>query len=391
MPVKITNETTQAKIEKIASFRCGVLSLAKAKIKPKMSELWFALYPGMVTLMNGESGAGKSSLLRLVALHAALDEPLFGIHFGLNRPLKVLYIDPENTGDTRSYDGGLAAERLALLRDERPANLFLHCGLTGDGANLDLSQPQDLLEMEEFIREEGIDLVILDPYGNLFNIQQENDNAEALQRIKAIKKIAMETSCAFLICHHTGKIGEEHSTNIKFGRGASALFGAVDVAMTFRLKSAPRSVESDEVGVDGVAYRSDFCRLKIEKNRAGFGHVSLYIQMAGEGRFNRISHREFMKAGDGETRENKRLNQMEEARKLIMKITSDNNQHKRQDLVDSAKAKGISEQNAMDVLSQLCDEQKLLVSRGGRGMLLYKRSASVVASWAGTPISAPHA
>lgn len=258
----------------INPFKAGLKSAAEIPRAVHSKPLWYGLYPRRVTLLIGETGAGKSSLLYNVALYAALGVPLYDYEFA--RPLRVFYLDPENAGNFRDgeMDGGLTATKLDRISRERPTNLLFH-----DGRDIDLSTDTDMNYLQDFILEYKVDLAILDPIANLFNTQQENDNAEAARHGKALTALSRATGACILAAHHTGK---DASGN--YGRGASARLGAADVGMVFRAKS--RGDVDDDTFTGQTRERRDICRLQIAKDRPNtFGQSSKYLRMAGQDRF----------------------------------------------------------------------------------------------------------
>ena len=368
MPTK----TNKPAVNTASLFMGGILRLVDAKPSKQIPPLWFGIYKGKVTLLNGETGAGKSSLFRLISHHAARNVPLWEVDFGLGRPLNVLYVDPENMGDASQGDGGLTADRMDALNMGRPANLFMHSGTLSNGEALNLSNPAHITELGAFIKSHNVDLVIIDPYAALFQLTSENDNAEASRNIFSLKDLARQTDCAIVLCHHTGKTGEENAANVKYGRGASALLAGVDVGITFRLRSSRSEETSDEEGKGGDSDRRDYVRLKIEKNRVGFGYSSLYLQMAGEGQFRRVSYAEFFKEGNPNGREAKKEAQEQESRRIFEDILKDFEEHGISELIDAARSRRISKQNASNALSEMVESGELSERRGERNKGWYR-------------------
>jgi hypothetical protein len=82
--------------------------------------------------------------------------------------------------------------------------------------------------LREFVRKENIRLVILDTLAQFWQISDENDNAQVLQRIAPFLTLARETSAAVLLIYHERKM---HGDGGRAIRGGSALLGAVDQAL----------------------------------------------------------------------------------------------------------------------------------------------------------------
>ena len=234
--------------------------------------IWFGVYRGSITLLNGARGAGKSSLLYNIAGHAAANAPLFGFGWADN-PLRVLFVDPENTP-------GLRAMKLSRIFGDSytQPNLQFH-----NASKLDLTNAGHMARLAKYISEHNIDLLILDPLINLFVTADENDNAEAARQMKPLTDLKNTTNVAIILCHHTGKNEANGS------RGASSREGSADVVMTFRPKLEKNEDEIDDDYRDDSEERGDMVRLRITKNRWASNYSSLYLRMAGNDKFQRIS------------------------------------------------------------------------------------------------------
>ena len=325
------------------SFADGVVSASDIPPGAPPLALWLGMYPSSVTLLIGETGAGKSSLLYNVGIHGARNESLWGIPFGLSRPLRILYIDPENSGRFEDGMGGLCAQKLDRIGSGKPKNLFFH---NGDGVNL--ATVSGMAELRGYVIEREIDLVILDPIANLFATKDENDNAEAATQMRSLTRLARETRCAVLCCHHTGKDspGGSNSSNGSYGRGASARLAAAHVGLLFRARSNKDETDDDYGGA--LAQRTDVCRLQITKNRMD-GTASLYLRMAGEDRFTRV------KADDWKALRptSDRRPAADEAQEEIFLLLQDGKVRSRTDIINAMKQEGISRHSVDKALKQM--------------------------------------
>lgn len=86
-------------------------------------------------------------------------------------------------------------------------------------------------DLDKTVRENNIGLVVVDTLSRFWNLEDENDNAEALRALAPLSNIVRSTGCTVLLVHHNGK-GE--GVGGKEIRGASALFGAVDQALLLK-------------------------------------------------------------------------------------------------------------------------------------------------------------
>lgn len=252
-------------------------------LTPAPEPLWFGLYSGAVTLLNGETGIGKSSLVYNIALNAALGMPLWGVPFGLGRPLRVLYLDPENSV--------ARSTRLFNLASDLPETLLFH-----DAHGVLLNDPQAFANLRDVVRTEKIDLLILDPLANLFGTKDENSNAEASSQMRLLISLASETNCAILCVHHTGKMGEDSNvqTSQKYGRGASARLASARAGLVFVAKKS--IVQNDDLSSIPTP-RQDVCRLQVTKDGIGsFQNTSIYLRMKGNDQFERVDSAEWKRA-----------------------------------------------------------------------------------------------
>jgi len=340
-------------------FAQGLIQASEMPPANPPTPLYYGMYPGRVTLMIGETGAGKSSLLYNIAVHAALGETLYGFRFLM--PVKVLYIDPENSGNYRDggMDGGLCGAKLARIGKGCPPNLTFH-----DGRGLDLSKPSHMENLKELIRAGGFGLVILDPIANLFNTKDENSNGEAAQHGKALTALSRETGACIVAVHHTGK---QEGGN--YGRGASARLGAADVGVVFRARG--ESGDLDDTYTSNTRQRNDICRFQIVKDRLNvFGHCSKYLKMAGEDRFELATFESWKGSGQSE-----RVDKTSQAEEEITLLMQDGVERSRALILEQMKAEDIGLKATDTALSKLSDKQSgspvLTLRRGDRNAAFY--------------------
>lgn len=337
-------------------FARGLMSAAKLPAPEEPPRLWMGLYRGSVTLLIGETGAGKSSLLYNLAIHAARNEPLYGIDFGLNRPLNVLYIDPENAGNWDEGQGGICAVRLERIGQGRPDRLIFH-----DGRGVNLSDPVHVAALGQFLERERIDLCIVDPIANLFSTEDENDNAEGTRQIKALVLLARKTGACIIPCHHTGK----DTTGI-YGRGASSRLGAADAGMVFRVRNGGEDRDDEYQGEPRE--RDDFCRLQIVKNRWE-GTGSLFLKMAGNDQFDRVSFDEWKSARSSTGPQTKGERCAEEILLLLM----DSQERSRTEIHNALASEGFGQKCIDDALAALARAGNIQRRQGERNLSFFRR------------------
>jgi hypothetical protein len=342
-------------------FAAGLVSAADLPSGEIPTPLWFGVYPRSITLLSGETGAGKSSLILNVALDVAGDGGR--LFRDSARHLRVLYIDPENSGNYREGDrtGGLCGRKIARTQRPRPPSLHFH-----DGRGVDLSSVSQRLRLADLITRERFELVVLDPLANLFNTKDENDNAEAAHQMKALNELSRSTGVAILAIHHLGK-----DANGIYGRGASARLAAADVGVVLRAR-APGGDDADDSYTGDVVQRHDECRYQIVKDRfGGFGRTSLYLRMLGEDQFGPSNYASWKAAGQNITTD--RRGQAEKgAREAIFLVLADGDEHSRPDILREVALDGISRDALDRALLDLRKTDDIRYRRGKRNTDLYK-------------------
>ncbi len=189
------------------------------------------LIRGEVTFLAAPGGAGKTALAIGRAIEIAtgieiLEEKIYQAH-----PLKVLYINAEDSGaeiNRRIYAFWLAhadklrgqnldrlyvagtddarVQRLSFLKTEKNFSTLNQDAFQVLKSALDTFQP---------------DLLVLDPLVAFCGGGNMNDNAVMAQVIGELKRLATESNCAVLIIHHTRKGGDKD--NAEAISGASAM------------------------------------------------------------------------------------------------------------------------------------------------------------------------
>lgn len=207
------------------------------------------LYPESITQLNAEPGVGKTTFFYNVCLHGAKGQPFLGIPFP--KQIKTLYIDAETPRWRRK------SKLKAINEDgDLPGNLYM----------LDwLDLKKDYHSLLLLCQIEKYDLVVFDTQSRIFNMEKENDNAEANQIMSLLRELANQTGCAIVLIHHTTK-GDEGS-GVYRGRGASAIAGAVDIV------------------VNMSALDEEVIKLTVPKNRIIGTNPTLFMRKAGEDRF----------------------------------------------------------------------------------------------------------
>jgi hypothetical protein len=85
--------------------------------------------------------------------------------------------------------------------------------------------------LEHLICQHNIDVLFVDPLSELHNVE-ENDNGAMRAIVARFRELATKHNIAVCILHHTRKGGASSPGDLDTARGASAIAGAVRVALT---------------------------------------------------------------------------------------------------------------------------------------------------------------
>jgi AAA domain len=219
---------------------------------------WIALrylMVGKVALLIGTPAAGKSLVALQWGISLALNLPLgdfkpIALPGQPSRPRNVLILNAEDDDDEQrrrisalirpfnrkpSDMGG----RLIRLSPKKVATLFC---VNDDN---EIIGAEGLDHIRAVVREEKIDVLILDPLAELMSGIDENDNGAIASVMAELRSLAIEENIAILVVHHTRK-GTAPPGSLETARGASSLGGSVRVALTLA------GMSEDEAKAAGV-------------------------------------------------------------------------------------------------------------------------------------------
>lgn len=186
--------------------------------------VWEPFLPeGGLVLLVAFMKVGKSTFAYALALAVAQGQPFLGC------PTKqggVLILAVEE----HPRDVKLRLRKFGM-KPEDP--IYVHTG------RLDRSDATSK-QMQKFIREKEIKLVILDTLSLYWQIQDENNNAQVVGHVSPLLHLARETGAVVLLVHHERKSGGEEGRAI---RGGSALFGLVDQALMLERRHGEKGSE----------------------------------------------------------------------------------------------------------------------------------------------------
>lgn len=216
-------------------------SLAEILALPVVEPDWFV--PGLLgrkrlTLLTAAPKTGKSAAAYGIALKLAsgLAGTWLGTDFGASIGLRVLYL---------SAEGGLRLiqQRYELLADGLPGGFHNDFRLLVERPWPRLDAPEGLNILRATLTAQPADILIIDPLARFRDLEGENDNAISQRFAENLRSVADDHNLAVLLVHHPSKAGgtDREATSFYGGRGASALFGEVDAAISLRRE--PKSGE----------------------------------------------------------------------------------------------------------------------------------------------------
>lgn len=175
--------------------------------------LWYPYIPaGMLTMLEGDPGLGKSMITCSLAADISQGRPLPGMQTQGYPPQKVLMMSQEDSMQHTIY------QRL-MKHDANMENVYVNNQLFA----LD---NEGLLELEQLMREVVATIVFLDPlvgyFGGKLDINRAN---ETRAQMGPLVEISKRTGCAIVSVRHLRK---QEGTNAKYrGLGSIDLIGVV--------------------------------------------------------------------------------------------------------------------------------------------------------------------
>lgn len=173
---------------------------------------------GLIMILAGDPGAGKTALSQLLAHSLALGRPFLGMF--PTKPTMVCYFDEENSDtDFRQYNQliwrGLGSPALVDYGDRLN---FYH---------FSLGRRSWYESMEEVLLAKQPGLVVIDTANPVFGVKEENNNDEALAIINRVKRLRRDVggAPAFLILKHERQRDEGQHRTL---RGAKVWLDASD-------------------------------------------------------------------------------------------------------------------------------------------------------------------
>ena len=186
-----------------------------------------------ITLVSGREKIGKTFVLMNLGLSMAAELSWLGKATMQDDKGKVIWVNLDMPRNVTMRRVNMITHGLMESWDARKPDLFDNFILIdretfreyGCTDNFQFFESSDAVEaLQEYIISENVKVCFIDNLVQMEGNAQEND-ANNIQRVfqnlKALRDMP-GSECAFIVIHHTGKIGER-------GRGSSAIFGETDL------------------------------------------------------------------------------------------------------------------------------------------------------------------
>ena len=207
---------------------------------PRIDPEWLVedfIVQGDMVCMVGESGAGKSNVAYTIGLGAASGCAALGGLVPKGPPKRVLYFDDENSEANRDEYLRRAWCGLTALNGKEPDLGLLLQNFWPLGFQLGHDDwPDTLAGWVHYLKPH---LVVIDTANACFNIEDENNNAEAIKAIRRTKQVmrSIDPKVSSLILKHAKTRTEKGQ--VRTMRGAKVWKDQAD-SVVFQVKSGGR-------------------------------------------------------------------------------------------------------------------------------------------------------
>lgn len=186
----------------------------------------YLLSAGELALLIGPPGIGKSRLSEQLAFDILLGrESWLGELPILRNDLRILLLQTENNQRRLQMDIGAQLKGCSYEQRRMVRGQFLfHVPTSLSDKDLALDQPENVTKLARTVRHARPDLIILDPYIDLFAGDSENDAVQTRRTIKAIFEVchAWSVKTAILLVHHARTGREAAASAVGWDRSAYA-------------------------------------------------------------------------------------------------------------------------------------------------------------------------
>jgi hypothetical protein len=197
-------------------------------------------------------GVGKTSEAQVEIVAMVTGRDLLGVK--PKRQYRVWYINLEDPQDEIDRRFAAIFKHYKITQTDLGNRLFTDSGrkknfiVAREGKTGIEFDQQVITEIEDTIRENAIDCVIVDPYVNSARFAENDNNAMAAIIETVWAAIAERQNCAILLLHHVRKGGAGHNGyTVEDARGAGAL---INSCRSLRVFNTMTKEESEKAGID---------------------------------------------------------------------------------------------------------------------------------------------
>lgn len=199
----------------------AMLEKCRGSLEDTSTHLWgLHIRSSAVTLLIGETSAGKTVFLHNLAYHLANGEEFLGL--APPRPLRVLCVDFE------SHDQ-ILAEHLSVIGTADGWDFYALDGVEPG--------PKLMKDLYTAVQIRRYDVIIIDPLMEANPVKDENDNAEASKQMLVFRELARSTNTGVVVVHNSGlRKGRKKKTEKFLGRGATSRVDRADISINFTVE-----------------------------------------------------------------------------------------------------------------------------------------------------------
>jgi hypothetical protein len=221
-----------------------------------------------LSVLYASSGTGKSIISLTIAVHLAIGRD-FG-RFKIPRPAKVAFLSVEEDKD--EIDRRLAAICATYGVSQEALEGRLHkISLTApqllawvkDPKSQRIEPTAKFTQMARLLADQGIEAVILDPFAELWE-GEENNNMQVRTVASLLRDdLARELNMGVLLIHHVRK-GTPEPGDVDAGRGAGSLNAAARIAFTMTKMT---EAQASMLGIDGKHKG----KIRLDRGKSSYG------------------------------------------------------------------------------------------------------------------------
>jgi len=237
-----------------------------------------------VGVWTGKRGTFKTFVTLSAIYSIGAETPFLGTF--LTKRCNILYLDKEN-------GAGVMKDRVQMIKNG------MDCGEVPIGfiffSNIKLDRPTDFDIIEDLIKENGIDLLVVDTYRRAIRFDENDAGAVSHLFVDYLRPLAERYNCSIILIHHDRKSNGEGGDEMDMIRGSSDLANYCDfilknerngnslVLKQLKMRSAP---EQDpiavEIDTDEESYIKFVSTGKYEKKSADQKAVDYLLEWFNE-------------------------------------------------------------------------------------------------------------